>query len=71
MRADEYRKLRSILRNEYRARLPYRRAVPSAEDAAGAAAVAEAAVEALEDAAAETEAEPSGPVAPESGYNPG
>jgi hypothetical protein len=68
MRAEEYRKLRSILRNEYRARVPHRCAVPSPEDAGGVSA---AALEALEDAAAETEAEPSGPVAPESGYNPG
>ncbi len=67
---DEYRKLRSILRSKYHARLPYRRAVPSAEDAAGAVAAADAALEALEKLAAEAEADPSGQVAPESGHNP-
>jgi transcriptional regulator with XRE-family HTH domain len=65
---EEYRKLRSVLRNEYGRRVPYRRAVPSPEDVATAAAAVEAGIEAV---AAEAAADPSGLVPSESGHSPG
>ena len=50
--AEQYRKLRSMLRSDYNLRLPFRRAIPCPADPVAAEA-----------AAVEAEADPRGPVA--------